>query len=178
VAIFAEFFINLVVLPLWAEFFLLPIITFIAVMQVFVERKEEYGAVRKLADNLSAVIGLGLFAYVLISLITNPTQLEPLDGLRSLLLPVVLTLLSLPFIYVFGLWIAYDSAFRGISSRAGDRRLARRAKWALLIQLRWRARRVGRFDRRWQKQLARAETSDEADAVVDQFVFEQEREAA
>jgi hypothetical protein len=175
VAIFAEFFINLVVLPLWAEFFLLPIVTFIAVMQVFVERKDEYGAVRKLADNLSAVIGLSLFAYVLISLITSPTQLEPLDGLRSLLLPIVLTLLSLPFIYVFGLWIAYDSAFRWIGFQASDRRLARRAKWALLTRLRWRARRVGRFDRRWQNQLARADTSEEADAVVDQFVNEERR---
>ncbi len=178
VAIFAEFFINLVVLPFWAEFFLLPIITFIAVMQVFVERKEEYAAVKKLADNLSAVIGLGLFAYVLISLTTNPSQLEPLNGLRSLLLPIALTLLSLPFIYVFGLWIAYDSAFRWIGFQASDRRLARRAKWALLTRLHWRARRVGRFDRRWQNQLARVSTSEEVDTVVDQFINEQESEAA
>lgn len=178
VAIFAEFFINLVVLPFWAEFFLLPIITFIAVVQVFVERKEEYAAVKKLADNLSALIGLGLFAYVLISLVTNPSQLEPLNGLRSLLLPIALTSLSLPFVYGFGLWMAYDSAFRWIAFQASDRRLARRAKWTLLTRLHWRARRVGRFDRRWQNQLARVDTSEEADAVVDQFISEQESQAA
>jgi hypothetical protein len=178
VVIFAEFFINLVILPFWAEFFLLPIITFIAVVQVFVERKEEYAAVKKLADNLSALIGLGLFAYVLISLVTNPSQLEPLNGLRSLLLPIALTLLSLPFVYGFGLWMAYDSAFRWIAFQASDRRLARRAKWALLTRLHWRARRVGRFDRRWQNQLARVNTSEEADAVVDRFISEQESQAA
>ena len=178
VAIFAEFFINLVVLPFWAEFFLLPIITFIAVVQVFVERKEEYAAVQKLADSLSALIGLGLFAYVLISLVTNPSLLEPLNGLRSLLLPIALTLLSLPFVYGFGLWLAYDSAFRWIAFQASDRRLARRAKWTLLTRLHWRARRVGRFDRRWQSQLARVDTSEEADAVVAQFINEQESEAA
>jgi hypothetical protein len=178
VAIFAEFFINLVVLPFWVEFILLPIITFIVVMQVFVERKEEYAAVKKLADNLSAVIGLGLFAYVVISLITNPSQLEPLDGLRALGLPVALTLLSLPFIYVFGLWMAYDSVFRWINFRATDRRSARRAKWAVLTRLRWRARRVGLFDRRWQNRLAAVESGQEASEVVEQFILEREREAA
>jgi len=178
IAIFAEFFINLVVLPFWAEFILLPIITLIVVMQVFVERKEEYAAVKKLADNLSAVIGLGLFAYVVISLINNPSQLEPLEGLRALGLPVALTLFSLPFIYVFGLWMAYDSVFRWISFRATDHRLARRAKLALLTRLRWRARRVGLFDRRWQNRLASVESNEEASAVVEQFVVEQEREAA
>jgi hypothetical protein len=178
IAIFAEFFINLVVLPLWAEFILLPIITLLVVMQVFVERKEEYAAVKKLADNLSAVIGLGLCAYVVISLITNPSQLEPLEGLRALGLPVALTLLSLPFIYVFGLWMAYDSVFRWISFRATDRQLARRTKWALLARLRWRARHVGLFDRRWQNRLAAVDSGQEASEVVEQFVGEQEQEAA
>ena len=96
ITIFAEFFVNLVVMPFWAEFLLVPTLTFVALVQVFVEHKDEMSAVKKLADNLSALIGLCLFAFVVVSLINNPSQLAPLDGLRSLLLPVTLTLLSLP----------------------------------------------------------------------------------
>lgn len=177
ITIFAEFFINLVVMPFWAEFLLVPIITFVALVQVFGERGEEMSAVKKLAERLSALIGLSLFAFVLISLISDPGQLAPLDGLRLLLLPIALTMLSLPFIYLMGLWVAYDSAFRWISFRASDPRLARRAKWKLLARLRWRARRVGHFDRRWQNQMASVDSPDEADEVVDQFL-EQERQAA
>lgn len=165
-------------MPFWAEFLLVPILTFVVLGQVFVEHKDEVSAIKKWADNLSALIGLGLFAFVVVSLINNPSQLAPLDGLRSLLLPVALTLLSLPFIYLMGLWMAYDSAFRWIGFRASDPRLARRAKWTLLTRLRWRARRVGRFDRRWQNQLAAVDSLAEADAVVDRFLAEQQRQAA
>jgi hypothetical protein len=178
ITIFAEFFVNLVVMPFWAEFLLVPILTFVVLVQVFVEHKDEMSAVKKLADNLSALIGLGLFAFVVLSLINNPSQLAPLDGLRSLLLPVVLTLLSLPFIYLTGLWVAYDSVFCWIGFQAPDPGVARRAKWTLLTRLRWRARRVGRFDRRWQNQLATVDSPDEADAVVDRFLAEQQRQAA
>lgn len=178
ITIFAEFFINLVAMPFWAEFLLVPIITFVVLVQVFVESKDEMTAVKKLSDNLSALIGLGLFAFVVVSLINNPSQLAALDGLRSLLLPVALTLLSLPFIYLMGLWVAYDSVFRWIGFQASDPGMARRAKWTLLIRLRWRARRVGRFDRRWQNQLAAVDSPDQADAVVDRFLAEQQRQAA
>jgi hypothetical protein len=175
ITIFAEFFINLVVMPFWAEFLLVPILTFVVLVQVFVEGKGEYAPVKKLADSLVALIGLGLFAYVVISLIFDPSQLAPLNGLRLLLLPVVLTMLGLPFIYLMGLWVAYDSVFRWIGYRASDPRLARRAKWTLLARLRWHARRIGRFDRRWQNQLAAVDSADEVSVVVDQFLAEQER---
>lgn len=60
ITIFAEFFVNLVVMPFWAEFLLVPILTFVVLAQILVEREEEMVAAKKLADNLSATDWVGL----------------------------------------------------------------------------------------------------------------------
>jgi len=170
----AEFFINLVVLPFWAEFFLVPLATFLALLSVVAGGKAEQAPVKGLVDGLTSAIGLGLFAFVVISLLTNPSQLDPVTGMQSLALPVWLLLISLPLIYLLGLYAAYDQAFRRINWLAQeDRRLARKACLAMLRRLHFRARRVGRFDGRWQKRLLMALPEQRSNALFQEFISEQ-----
>jgi hypothetical protein len=173
----AEIFINLVVMPLWVEFLFLPVVTFVVLMQVFVEGKEEYAQIKKLADWLSAFIGLGLFAFVAISLLLDPAQLDPAYLARLLALPLWLTLLSLPFIYLLGLFVAYEKAFRRIDFWATEKRNARKAKLAMLTGLRFRARRVGQFNGAWQKRLLEATSTSRTAVVMSDFLRQQKEPA-
>jgi hypothetical protein len=175
----AEFFISLVALPFWAEFLLIPIATFLVMLSVVAGQKSEQAPVKSLVDGLTSVIGLGLFAFVLISLLTNPGQLDPVTGLQTLALPVWLLAVSLPFIYLLGLYAAYDKAFRRINWMARkDRRLARKACLAMLRRFHFRARRVGRFHGRWQKQLLMALLEGQSNALFQEFMREQRQSAS
>lgn len=170
----AEFFINLVVLPFWAEFFLIPIATFLVMLSVVAGQKAEQAPVKSLVDRLTSVIGLGLFAFVVISLLTDPGQLDPVTGLQTLALPVWLLLISPPFIYLLGLYTAYEGAFRRIIHLAkGNRWLALKACLTMLRRLHFRARRVGRFNGLWQKRLLMALPENQSNALFKEFMREQ-----
>lgn len=176
-SLLAEVFVNLVVLPLSIEIWFLPLITVLIVMQVFMEGKEEYAPGKKLIDGVVAGIGLALFAFVGISLIADPDQLDLAHLTRVVALPVWLTLFSLPFIYFLGLWVAYEQAFIRIAFFARDEVHARQAKRAMIRRFHFRARRVGDFSGRWQKQLVEAAADGEPQLVMREFQRECEQPA-
>jgi hypothetical protein len=60
-----EVFINLVVLPFGIELFLVPFITILVTLEAFVSGQPEYAQAQKPIEWVSALIGLGLFTYVL-----------------------------------------------------------------------------------------------------------------
>lgn len=174
----AEFFINLVVMPFWVEFLLIPVATFLVMLSVVAGQRTEQAPIKGLADGLTSVIGFGLLAFVVISLLTNPGQLDPVTGMQTLALPAWLLFVSLPFIYLLGLYAAYDKAFRRINWMVReDRPLARQACLIMLRHLHFRARRVGRFDGRWQKQLLMALPENQSNALFREFLREQGRSA-
>lgn len=169
----AEVFVNLVVLPFWAEFLLLPVATLVVTMSWFTRSKPEYAPAHKLFEWAASIIGLSLFAFVAISLISDPGQVDPAYIGRLLALPVWLTVFTLPLVFVFGLWLVYDKAFRMIGFWSEDKSQARRAKFLLLRRLNFRARWIGAFDGQWQRRLVRASDTEDRQAVISEFLQEQ-----
>jgi hypothetical protein len=92
---------------------------------------------------------------------------------RLIALPVWMTLLALPPIFIIGMWFAYQGVFHMIGFWSEDKRTVRRAKLLLLRHLGVRPRRIGRFDGLWQRRLTRATTDEERRAVIDQFLAAQ-----
>jgi hypothetical protein len=176
-SLLAEVAVNLVVMPLWIELWFLPLITALVALQVFAEGKEEFAPGKMLIDAVVAVIGIALLAFVGVSLITDPSQLNLLQLARTVALPVWMTFLSLPFIYLLGLWAAYELAFNRIDFFATDKANSRRAKRAMVKRFGLRARQVGRFHGRWQKQLIEAVEEGEPDQVLDDFQRERKQPA-
>jgi len=170
--IVAEVLINLVVMPFWIEFFFLPFMTFLILMQVVAQQKDGLVPVKKFLDGALSVIGLGLFGFVVLSVAFNPSQVDPAYYLRLLALPVWLSIISLPFIYLVGLYAAYDKHFRWLGFIAPDEAAARLARRTLIWGFHFRARRLGTFDRPWQRRLVHAASTsgDEARDVVRQFL--------
>jgi len=170
--IVAEVLINLVVMPFWIEFFFLPFLTFLVLMQVVAETQDDLAPAKKFLDGALSVIGLGLFGFVALSVAFNPSQFDPAYYLRLLALPVWLSIISLPFIYLLGLYAAYDKHFRWLRFIAPNKAAARRARRALIRGCHLRARRLGKFDRAWQRRLVDAAATSPAEArrVVGQFL--------
>lgn len=168
-----EVFINLVVLPFGIELFLVPLITVVIALEAFVSGQPEYAQAQKLLEWTSALIGLALFTYVVISLISDPSQIEPAYLARLIALPIWLTLFTLPLIFFIGMWFAYQGVFHMIGFWAEDKRGTRRAKLLLLRHLGVRPRRIGSFNGLWQRRLSRADTDEERRAVIDEFLAAQ-----
>jgi hypothetical protein len=94
------------------------------------------------------------------------TEFDAGHTVRALVLPVWLTLGAMPFVYAVGSWGAYQQAFNCIDLHTGEPAHRRRAKRALLRAANLRAAEVGGFTGHWIWDLASAESSDDARAVM------------
>jgi hypothetical protein len=110
-----EFLVNVHSFSLWVELILFPVIALLALLQTFSENDIQHKAVHRL---LSIVISL----YVLIALFVSIRQLiaeiddlNVLDQMRVIVLPIVLTFFVTPYLYFLTTFSAYELAFSRLS---------------------------------------------------------------
>lgn len=115
--IILEFIVGFYNFSLIWELILIPIVTFISLLSLFAELKNDDPNTRVVANILKGiltVIGFGILIYAIYQLITNYEDFFTLSNLKSFLLPPIFTLLFLPLIYFTVLYIKYESAFMNL----------------------------------------------------------------
>lgn len=108
-AAFFEFFINLKPLALGWEIVLQLVLSFLLMMQVVAGSKPEFRPAKQLVDGLLLLIVGGLLIYTVTTLISDWHAGDEALLIRKLLLPIWLTLASIPFIYLMALWAGYET---------------------------------------------------------------------
>jgi hypothetical protein len=170
ISAFVEVLAEVFVLALFAEIILLPAFALLGGLSVVADQKKEHRPVKKLVDFLIAVGGWAILLYVAVSLIDNWSALDKSHLVRQFAMPAWLTIGVLPYIYLLGLWAAYEKAFIRVNwrSEAGWRGRTR-AKLVLLRSFGLSARGVGSFAGPWQFKLAEAPSFREGRQVIHDF---------
>lgn len=95
------------------ELVLMPIIFLISIMQVFIDNSpkedREYDKVISLFNTILGLIGLCAISYVTYKTVTEFECLYTFANLKSFLLPILLTILTLPYFYGLALYMNYVS---------------------------------------------------------------------
>lgn len=117
-----EFLANLYSLSFIAEFIIMPFVFFIAGMSALADSRDEYKVARKPLKLILAGYGLFVLLFSVSLAICNFTGLFSIHNLLVLVVPSVLTVMYLPFIYVFALIMAYETLFVRIDSLLRDNR--------------------------------------------------------
>jgi hypothetical protein len=106
-----EFIINLYTFNFWVELFLVPLLVLIVAVGAVAELKKEDFPAKKMSDSVLSFFGIFLILFTLIRLLSDFQGFANVDNLRSFLLPVLLTLAFMPFLYLFALLMAYELLF-------------------------------------------------------------------
>lgn len=108
-----EFVFNFYTLNLIWELALIPVIFLFSGIQIFAEysskKNSEHEKVVTICKQILGLIGLGAICYVTYKTITGYELLFTLVNLKSFLLPISLTILTLPYFYGLAVYIMYDS---------------------------------------------------------------------
>ncbi|MDD5222401.1 MAG: hypothetical protein PHE84_00290 [bacterium] len=112
--LFFEFIINLFTFSFIVELILFPLILIIVVLNAISGTKKEFESVKRLTDYILALLGLIIFSYILIKTINDLGNITSIDNLKSFLLPILLTITYIPFLYIFALFITYEELFMRI----------------------------------------------------------------
>lgn len=124
-----EFILGLYVFNLWMELILVPILAITVILKDFTESKPEYKSVATLLNVVMVMFGTGLLTFSIYSLVYDLQGFATADNLREFILPPVLTLSFLPFIYVMALYIAYENIHMRMRFFCKERKLVWHAMW-------------------------------------------------
>ncbi|ADL68456.1 hypothetical protein Tthe_0920 [Thermoanaerobacterium thermosaccharolyticum DSM 571] len=116
IVIILEFIINLYNFSLICEIILIPVISFLYLFKMSFELKtkyqnENYKSIIKLLNIITAVIGIYILFYSTIKFLSDIKNIVFLDLFKDLILPSILSIMFVPYVYLFVLYSTYEKVF-------------------------------------------------------------------
>lgn len=134
-----------------AELALLPVLTVIGLMYELAKREPKYKAVERLCLAILVLAGVAYVGNGLFWISNDTGNFFSWATVRDFGIPIILSLLFLPFMYVFSALVVYETKFVALDYFIPDASLRRYAKWRSVLGF--------RFDldllRRWMRDIAR-----------------------
>lgn len=106
-----EFILSLYSFNFWVEIFLIPILFFVVAMNAYAGLKAEYKPVQRLTNWLLIIAGGYNIIFAFSQALGHYRDLATLYNLQVFILPPILTVSFLPFLYIFALIMAYETLF-------------------------------------------------------------------
>lgn len=123
-SVILEFVVNLYVFSIFVELILVPLVTLVAGMLVIADKKNEYATVKKALNCVLIIAGLTMLIYALVHVFSDFKQFATIGNAKTFLLPLILTLAFLPFMYCLTLWARYESLFTSMDIWMHNKELA------------------------------------------------------
>ena len=111
ILIVLEFIINLYVFSLWIELIIVPFSALIGGMIAIAETDEQYKTVKKLLDFVLSFMGIVFVVYALYKASTDFGNFVSKQNLIDVSLPIIFTIMFLPFVYLTALYSNYETLF-------------------------------------------------------------------
>lgn len=112
--ILLEFITNFYSFNLLWELIIIPFISFIVILDIVAGYKNEHRAVKKLTQSILSIIGITLFVFAIKQIFIRHGEFINVDTAKIFLLPIILTILYLPFLYLYVLYMKYENVYMRI----------------------------------------------------------------
>lgn len=128
-----EFIVNFFTFSLTKELILVPILVFSAMIQTVASFKQEDKQVENLFKNLLTTFGIFIFFFSLYKTIEQHSKLFTIANFKSIMLPVILTITFLPFMYLYNLIVKYESLWLTLRFNIKNENDRKRVKRQILL---------------------------------------------
>ncbi|MFC1547333.1 hypothetical protein ACFL5M_02280 [Candidatus Neomarinimicrobiota bacterium] len=167
IIIVLEFLVNAYTFSLPAELVIVPVMTFIAMVDAVAGLDEKNQAVSKLTKGVQIVIGFVILAIVVSRAILDWQNLQSLDTVRSVLLAPLLSLILCPFLYIMVLISKYELIFLRINLGIDkEKSLKRYARLRIVLHTRLSLRKLQYLLRKHAADLMQIQTEFDVDRLI------------
>lgn len=105
-----QFVVGVYTFPLLVEVILVPILAFIGGILSIAGTDKKYFSVKRLLEYLLSIFGLVVIGYTLYMVFTNFGEITKEETLYDFIVPSLLTLFYLPFIFIMMVYSSYEQA--------------------------------------------------------------------
>ncbi|EGF89624.1 hypothetical protein ABI_40470 [Asticcacaulis biprosthecium C19] len=107
---FVLFIAEFQTFPLWGELLLVPLMTIVGMMTAMAGRQPEHAITAKFLTRFQMIVAIGALGYSVYWIATHFAEFVSLDTLREFGIPIVLTAMFLPFLYLLLLYCTFEQA--------------------------------------------------------------------
>ena len=143
-----EFIVNFYQFSLCWELFIVPVSVCVAWLLVMAERNEKHAAVARLFETIVLCFGVFVVVRAAVLVYEDVDSLINVGTLADFLVPIVLSVLFLPFLYFLSIFMRYETVFIRVNYAFKDKRLGSYAKWAAFVVFRHRSFLLERWSQR------------------------------
>lgn len=118
---------------LLTELIFIPVLTILTLLYAMSETRQEWAKVKSLLGWILAGIGLFILAYGVRRIAGDVDAVATLATAREFAIPILLSVMFLPFIYLLSIYATYETVFSVIGIRISDSKLLRYAKWQAIL---------------------------------------------
>lgn len=161
-----EFVSGLSSFPLILELILLPVIVTLAGVQIVAQQRRGNEAVAKFAAGLLGCLGVLIFLASVIALISNPKIVTSRMTLTEFLVPLILNVSIIPFVYCIALIARYEDVYLRIGLFTKDNDVAMYAKRAVLAKFHLKLTPLTRWSKRKMRFLSRSQVDEALDEDI------------
>jgi hypothetical protein len=105
-----EFLVNLYVFPVGLEMVLVPFVVLLVLVEAVAALDPAHAPAQRFSRGVITTIGVGLLAYVLVSVLSDLSGFLTRENAEDFLLAPALTLVSFPILFVVVRWVRWDTA--------------------------------------------------------------------
>lgn len=120
-------------LPLLAELALLPVLAILSLVLALSQARKEHAVLVGPLTWVLSFAGIFLIAYSVRGIIADPTDFFEWHQAREFMVPLMLSLMFLPFVFGVASLMAYETTFTSLSFKLRDERLLRYARWHAVL---------------------------------------------
>lgn len=133
--VFLEFFVNLYVFNFWVEFMIVPIFAIIGGIKAIAERNKEYEIVNKLLNYILVATGSFFILYAAYKVFADFENFATIQNFESFYIPILLSILFIPFVYITALFAAYETFFIRMHFFVPEKTVLRYAKLKTILSI-------------------------------------------
>jgi hypothetical protein len=134
ILVILEFIINIYVFNFWIELFLVPFTGVIGLMVAIAESDAKYKPVKTLLNTIISIMGLIFIVYSIYQITHDLDGFLSKSTLIDLTLPICLTIMFLPFIYLIALYANYEKLFFRMPFFIKDKDVLSYSKFKILYE--------------------------------------------
>jgi hypothetical protein len=165
-----EFVSNAYTFPLWMELFLVPGVVVFVTLASFADLRPEFAIVRAPLRMISIALFVGTLTPTVVYVIQHLGKLENAERAREFLLPLVLTVAFLPYLYAVRMVVVWQTALSMLRFGMQDRpALLKKARRSLITSCRGSLSRIQLFEPRFRWMLASAASYEDIDRTFREF---------
>lgn len=167
--LFVTFYINLYTLPILLEIVLQPFILILISIEFVASQKANFAQIRRLFSWVISLIGFAFGIYVCDQIIRHWPPTDLATRADDLILPIWLTLLYLPFLYLLKFYAVYDSIYSSI--RFALKRKDKSLRYFLWIfsKFRFQLNLVNNLSPYWIREIYEQQTRQDRNRIIASF---------